>query len=100
MRRQAEVIVRSEIDDFPAIEARFGRALGFEHAQPLVSARALPCVDLFAQIGERIACHGVLASDSSLAEGRSHGGMSRSRFDSRAMAVKPVAVPATPSPAI
>jgi len=54
MRGQPEIIVGSEVDDLLAVEARFGRALGLQHAQPLVSSFRAPLIDLLAKICEGI----------------------------------------------
>src|SRR5579872_350788 len=54
MRGQPEIVVRGQIDDLSAIEARFGGAGRFENTQTLVCARLPPGLELGAEVRERI----------------------------------------------
>ena len=55
VRRQAEIVVRGEVDDLLAVESADGRLLVFEHAQTEVRALRLELVHLVGEIRERIA---------------------------------------------
>ena len=46
MRGQPQVIVGGQVDDLPAVEARFRGALRFQDAQPLVGALVAPLLQL------------------------------------------------------
>src|SRR5436305_11428667 len=54
MRGQAEVIVRSEVDDFFAVERADRCLLVFEHAQPEMGAFGLKIIQLIGEVRKRI----------------------------------------------
>ena len=57
MRRQAEVVVRREVDDRAVVERGVRLLLVFEDAQVAVEALLLQGVELVAQVGQRISAH-------------------------------------------
>src|SRR5690242_17728279 len=67
MRGQAEVIIRSQIDDFLAVEGADRRLLVFEDAKAEVRALGLEITELVGEIGQRVGtgggcCHRVLSN--------------------------------------
>jgi hypothetical protein len=50
MRGQPKIIVGRQVDHLPAVEARFRRTLGLEHAQPLEGSLGAPLIDLFVKV--------------------------------------------------
>ena len=58
MRRQAEVVVRREVDDLRAVEGAHRRLLVVEHAQFEVGALLLQFVQLVGKVGERVGASG------------------------------------------
>ena len=52
MSGETEVIVGRQVDDLLAVEAGFRRAGGFENAQALVGAFALPLFELVVEVRE------------------------------------------------
>ena len=57
MRRQAEIVVRREVDDGPAVEVRRGLLAIVENAQRAIEALLTQRVELSVEEGKRIGAH-------------------------------------------